>query len=393
MSALLAATIAIVGGTVHTGEGLTVLDATVVIEGDRIVAVGKVAAPAGATVVDARGKVVTPGLIDAHSTLGLVEIAGVGPSNDTDAGGSDPIRAAYRAVDNFNPWSAVIGSQRVEGITTVVATPNGGLLAGQSAAYDLLPDAPPIAPVAIGAGVGGADNGARGSSFLKLREVLEDARRYGADRKAFDQNRFRRVAASRLDLDALQPVLDGTIPLTLSISRRADILTALRLAEEQKIRLVLVGAHEAWTVARELAAAKVGVILDPTANLPLNLDAVHTRADAATRLHAAGVPIALSTFSAHNVRKLRQWAGNAVREGLPPEAALSAITASPADLLGLKAHGRLTEGAVANVVVWSGDPFELSTRAEQVIIRGQVAPTAHRQKALFERYREVPPPY
>ncbi len=391
MTALLTA-IAIVGGTVHTGEGLTVLDATVVIEGERIVAVGKIPAPPGASIVDARGKVVTPGLIDAYSTLGLVEIEAVGPSYDTNAGGH-AVRAAYRAIDSYNPWSPVIPTQRVEGVTTIIATPKGGLFAGQAAAYDLLPTAPPIAPVSIGIGIGGRDGGARGATILKQREVLEDARLYGKGRKAFDQNRFRQVAASRLDLEALQPVLRGEIPLTVRVSRRSDILTVLRLAEEERIKLILVGAHEAWTVADVVAKAGVGVILDPTANLPFNLDAVHTRADAATRLHAAGIPVAISTFSAHNVRKLRQWAGNAVREGLSANAALAAITSVPANLYGLKDHGRLAAGAIANVVVWSGDPFELSTRAEQVIIRGQVAPPMHRQRALFERYRQVPPPF
>ncbi len=393
MTALLSAAIAIVGGTVHTGEGLTIKDATVIIDDGRIVAVGKVTAPAGATVIDARGKIVTPGLVDAQTTLGLVEIEGVGPSNDTNFGGGHPIRAAYRATDAYNPWSPVIGSQRVEGVTTIVAAPVGGLLSGQSAAYDLLGDAPIAAPIAIGAFLGGRDGGSRARAILKLREVLEDARRYGKDRRAFEQNRFRAVAASRLDLEALQPVVAGKLPLTVRVSRRADILTVLRLAAEEKIAIVLVGAHEAWTIADQVAAAKVPILVDVSANLPYNLDAVHTRADAPTLLHKAGVVIALSTFHAHNVRKLRQWAGNAVREGLSHDVALAAVTSVPANIFGLKEHGRIAKGAVANVVVWSGDPFELSTRAEQVIIRGEVAPSMHRQRALFERYRTVPPPY
>lgn len=393
MTALLSAAIAIVGGTVHTGDGLTVKDATVVIDGGRVVAVGKVPAPAGATVVDARGKVVTPGLVDAQTTLGLVEIEGVAPSNDTDLGGRHPIRAAYRAVDAYNPFSPVIASQRVEGVTTIVAAPVGGLVSGQSAAYDLLGDAPIAAPVGIGVFLGGRDDGSRGGAILKLREVLEDARRYGKDRRAFEQNRFRAVAASRLDLEALQPVVAGRLPLTVRVGRRADILTVLRLAREEKVRIVLVGAHEAWLVADQLAAARVPVLVDASANLPFDLDAVHTRADSPALLHAAGVTIALSTFDAHNVRKLRQWAGNAVREGLPFDVALAAVTSVPADIFGLAGHGRIAKGAVANVVVWSGDPFELSTRAEQVIVRGEVAPPMHRQRALFERYRTVPPPY
>ncbi len=393
MTGALLTALAIVGGTVHTGDGQVLENATVVVEGDRVVAIGAVETPKGATVLDARGKVVTPGLVDAVTTLGLVEISGVGPSNDTNMGGPHLVRAANRATDSYNPWSPVVASQRVEGVTTIVATPVGGLLSGQSAAYDLVPGPPVRAPVAIHGFLGGRDGGARGAALLKLREVLEDARRYGKDRKAFEQRRFREVAAGRLDLDALQPIVRGKLPLNVAVHRRADILTVLRIAAEERVRLVLVGATEAWMVAEQIAAAKVPVIVDASANLPSNFDMVHARSDAAALLHRAGVKVVLSTFDAHNVRKLRQWAGNAVRDGLPHAEALKAVTSAPAEVLGIPDRGVLAKGKIANLVVWSGDPFELSTRAEQVVVQGRPVPANHRQRALFERYRTVPPPY
>jgi imidazolonepropionase-like amidohydrolase len=165
------------------------------------------------------------------------------------------------------------------------------------------------------------------------------------------------------------------------------------LAAEERVRLVLVGATEAWMVAEQIAAAKVPVIVDASANLPSNFDMVHARSDAAALLHRAGVKVVLSTFDAHNVRKLRQWAGNAVRDGLPHAEALKAVTSAPAEVLGIPDRGVLAKGKIANLVVWSGDPFELSTRAEQVVVQGRPVPANHRQRALFERYRTVPPPY
>ncbi len=387
-------TIAIVGGTVHTGDGTVLEEATVLVEGEKIVSVGTGPAPAGATVVDAKGKVVTPGLVDAATALGLVEISGVGETNDVAAGGAHPIRAAYRAIDSYNPYSPVIPSQRIEGVTTVATAPRGGLVAGQAAVYDLLPELPPVlAPAAIPVHLGGREGDARGRAILALREVLEDARAYGKDRRAFEQRRFRDVAASRLDLEALQPVVDGELPLAIEVSRRADILTVLRLAREEKIRVVLLRPAEAWMVAGEIAAAAVPVVVDQSQDLPYTMDMVHARADQAARLKAAGVTMAIATFDAHNVRKLRQWAGNAVREGLSHADALAAVTSAPARILGLKDHGVLAAGKAANVVVWSGDPFELSTRAEQVLVRGRPVSGEHRQRALFERYRTVPPAF
>jgi imidazolonepropionase-like amidohydrolase len=387
----LAAVVAIVGGKVMPGDGPAIEGGTVILRDGKIAAVGKgLAVPAGAQVIDATGKVVTPGLVDAMTALGLVEISGVSASNDTSAGG-DLIQAAQRAVDSFNPRSPVIAIQRAHGVTTVVAAQRGGLVSGQAFAFTLDGTViqPSVAMVAH-ARIGG---GHRGRALLKLRELLDDTRTYAKKKKDFDRRALRDLTASRLDLEAMLPVVKGTLPLTLNPTRASDIEAALRFAADEKIQLILWNPLEAWVVAEALAKAQVGVVLDVSANLPSSLDAVKARADAIVRLHAAGVPVAISTFSAHNVRKLRQWAGNAVREGLPHEAALAAVTSVPAALYGLKDRGALRPGLAADVVVWSGDPFELSTRVEALYIAGEALSTGHRQRALFDRFRSVPPAY
>ncbi len=396
MSALVttfAAVVALVGATVHPGDGPALEGATVIVEGDRVTAVGVgLSPPAGATVVDVKGKVITPGLIDAWTGLGAAEVWGVAETVDLDAGGADPVRAAFRVVDALNPRSPTLAIQRAHGVTAVVSAPGGGLIAGQAAAFDLTGRV--LRPsVAMAARFGGGEGTSRGEALLRLREVLDDARTYAAKKRDFEGARLRRLAASRLDLEALQPVLRGELPLAITVHRAADIEALLRFAAEQDVRLVIIGGTEAWLVADALAAARVPVVLDPVANLPGDFDRVHARDDAAAKLAAAGVPLALSTFGLHNVRKLRQWAGNAVRAGLPPADALRAVTAGPAAIAGLTDRGRVAPGQIADLVVWSGDPFELSSRAEQVWIAGERTPDGHRQRALFERYRHVPPPY
>lgn len=390
MNGILFAIIALVGADVHVGDGEVIRGGQILIEGQKITAVGRqIKLPAGAKVIDVSGKVVTPGFIDPASTLGLVEISGVAASNDANAGG-DPIRAAQRATDSYNPHSAVIPIQRAHGVTTILTAHRGGLIGGQAAVYTLNGVSPILAPAGITVHLGGRHEAARGAGVVKLREVLDDARVYARRRGDFERNRSRAFSTSRLDLDALQPVLARKIPLLVAVNRRSDIRVVLDLAREFGVRIIILGGAEAWQEAEALAAAKVPVILDPVANQPANFDAIHTRGDAAVRLTQAGVVVAFSTFSAHNVRKLRQWAGNAVRAGLGHGDALAAVTRNPAQILGLEDRGVIRVGGAADLVVWSGDPFEFSTRVEALYIEGNTVSLAHRQRALFERYRTVP---
>ena len=395
LSTLLAASIALVGATVHPGDGPPVQNATVLIEGDAVVSVtADGAPPAGATVIDARGKVVTPGFIEPWTQLGLVEIEGIESTRDDDAGG-DPVRAAHRVVDAFNAASEVIPVQRAHGITAAVVAPNGGQIAGQAAAFEL--DAPEGGNGLVAANVGlvfsyGASGGLSRSAVLAgLRELFADARAFARNRAAWEKNQYRPLAASHLDLEALQPVLDGQVPLLVHVARKADILAILDLAKTERIRVVLIGATEAWQVADTLARAQVPVVIDPVENAPESFDRLGARADAAALLERAGVTVLLSTFSTHNARKPRQWAGNAVREGMTHAGALRAVTAAPAQVFGLKRLGTLRPGQRADLVVWSGDPFEPLTQVERVLIGGRDISLRHRQRALAERYRLLPP--
>jgi imidazolonepropionase-like amidohydrolase len=392
--------VAIVGGTVHTmGPAGAIENGTVLIENGRIQAVGKdIAIPAGARRIDATGKVVTPGFFDSLSRLGLEEVSAVDESVDTTVK-SDDITAANDVSDALNPRSQVIPVNRVEGLTRVLAAPRTGksLIAGQGAILHLGTESPdflirPRAAMFAALGNAGAklSGGSRAAALLRLREALQDALDYRANRAAFERNGRRSYALSRLDLDALQPVVRGEMPLVISVNRASDIEAALKLAKDYHLKLVLSDAGEGWEVAPQIAAAKVPVLVNVLNNLPSSFDVLGATLENAARLHAAGVQVAFMSGTAHDARNIKQEAGNAVAYGMPWKAALESLTVVPARIWGLAdRYGTLEPGKDADVVVWDGDPLEVTTFADHVFIRGAEIPMDNRQIRLREKYRGV----
>lgn len=403
----LAETVVISGATVHTlGPQGTIRNGMVVIENGRIKAVGaSVPVPAGARPIDARGKVVTPGFLDSFSRIGLVEVNAVEGSDDTETE-DDRITAAFRVADALNPHSALIPVNRVEGLTRVAVMPSTGesLIAGQGALIhlggpgDYLLQTPAAMYATLGEAGANLAGGSRASALLRLREAFEDTRDYIANRKAFEQGERREYALSRLDLEALIPVVEGKLPLVLAVQRASDIQAALRLAREYKLDLILAGATEGWRVASEIAAAKVPVLVNPLDNLPGSFETLGATLENAARLHKAGVTIAFMSGDAHNARNLKQAAGNAVAYGLPWNAALAAMTSVPARIWGLAdSYGTLEPGKDADVVIWDGDPLEVTSYPDAVFIRGVQMPEKTRQTELRDRYKDLsgplPPAY
>ncbi len=375
-------------------------EASVVVEGGKVTRVqagGAGAVPAGCQRVEGLGRVLTPGLIDAYTGLGLTEVSLEETTSDFGARGEEavkePIRAALRAADGINPASALFPVTRLGGVTAVAAVPGGGLVSGQSALVSTdggVRRAQLALHVNLGIAGRNAVSGSRSMVLERLRELLFDAREYGKRRAEFEQNRMRPVAASRLDLEALQPALAGTLPVVVAAERAGDMLAALELAREYGLKLIIAGGDEAWLVAKELAAAKVPVLLQPTQNLPKNFDALSSRLDSAVILREAGVKVLFSTLvDSHQVRTLTQEAGNAVAWGLPHTEALRAITSNVAEAFGVEG-GRIAPGAVADLVLWNGDPLEVSSRPLGMWLAGKQVPLTSRQQALFEKYRMLP---
>ena len=393
-------TVAIVNARILSASTPAIERGTIVVRDGVIAAVGAdVAVPAGARAIDAAGKTVTPGFLESATRIGIVEIELSAEGTADESTTDKELSAAFRVVDAFNPNSTVVPITRVEGITRALVMPagTGDVLRGQGAVIALsgehVPAAATRSPAAMFAVLGEAGaavaGGSRATAMLRLREALQDAQDFAANRAAFDTARRRDYARSRLDLEALQPVLRKEIPLAIQANRASDLMAAMRVADEFKVGLVLMGAAEGWMVAGEIAKRKVPVVVKPLTNLP-EFETLGATLDNAARLSAAGVDLALSTFDTHNARNLRQEAGNAIAYGLDRDRALEAVTLAPARIWGVADRlGSIETGKDADLVIWSGDPFELTTIAESVFIRGREMPKRTRQRLLFERYRDV----
>ena len=230
--------------------------------------------------------------------------------------------------------------------------------------------------------------GARSAAILRLREALQDAADFAANRKAFEAGDRREYSLSRLDLEALVPVVRGELPLVVTADRASDIVAALRLAKELKLRLILAGVAEGWMVAGEIAAADVPVLVEPLDNLPSSFEQLGATIANAARLRTAGVRVAFMNGDAHNARNVRQSAGNAVANGMTWHDALAALTTVPASIWGIaERYGSLEPGKDADLVIWDGDPLEVTTYADVVLIRGVEIPMESRQTLLRDRYR------
>jgi imidazolonepropionase-like amidohydrolase len=423
-----AETVAIVGGHIHTvGPSGEIASGTVVIRDGKIVSVGAGDhVPAGARVIDAHGAVVTPGFIAADAGLAATEVgededaaelgldtAGPGDGTRDLSTQSKNVTAAFDVQYALNPDSTVIPIARLAGITRAIVTPEYGfsggrnaqpreaLFAGQAAVIqlgrgeDLL--VKPHAAMVIDLGEPGGEHagGSRNAAIVELKDILSDVRSYKANKAAYERNQSRAYSLSKADLDALVPVVDGRMPLQVGVQRASDIRTALQLAREEKLKIILDGADEAWMVANEIAAAHVPVILNPTDDLPTNFERIHSSMENAARLEAAGVEIVVANVAeGYRVRELRYLAGDAVAYGLPWNAALKAVTINPARVFGFADRaGSLEPGKDADVVVWSGDPFEPLSQPKAVFIKGQEQPLTSRQLELRDRYRDLNTPY
>lgn len=394
-------TVAIVNATIHTADKAgTLTGATLVMRAGRIVAVGRgVQAPPGATVIDGSGKFVTPGLFAPLSGLGVVEVDGVGETNDRPSG-HKRYGAALDMADAFNPLSQRIPISRVDGVTRALIAPSarrgGSILVGQGAVVSLGSETewlvkPRAAMFAAFGEEGASLSGTRASAVLAIREAFEEVRNAGKPGKPGREPNLDSLLSS-LDIAALRPVLAGQMPLIVSANRASDILAAIALARQYKLRLVIAGGAEGWLVARQLAQYKAGVILDPELQLPEGFDSLGARSDNAQLLAAAGVVVAFSSdkTASYNARNLRQLAGNAINRGLDPDTALAAITLNPAKLYGVDAQlGSLAAGKLADVVLWDGDPFELASYPSAVFIGGERMADGTRQIALRDKYMRM----
>lgn len=373
----------------------------ILIRDGRIAAVGEtVTVPDAATRIDAGGQPVTPGLFAALSGVGLEEIGATGEGNDRSLQGSTDASAALMAADGIYPDSTVIPISRAGGVTRAFSTisPGDGLFGGCGALIMLDGSDDPIfgqcaAHMAV-MGYAGATREAnsRPAAMAAFRRALSDAQAYRDDPFAFARDREPGQLSSA-NAKALVPVIEGEAPLMVQVHGKADIARVLDVAAAFDIDLVLVGAAEAHRLADDLAARNIPVIMNPLGNLPGRFETFDSTLAAAGILEKAGVTVAFYDDDigyTHNARLLPQLAGNAVANGMSHQGALEAITLAPAQIFGVEDRlGTLAPGKVADVVVWDGDPLELTSRPAHVIIGGTAQSLDNRQSALARRYKDL----
>lgn len=400
-----AETLLIKGGKVHTlADAGSFEQADILVRDGRVEAVGPSLDASADRVIDAAGKVVTPGVIAPVSELGLTEIGAASATNDYAVTG-ESIGSAFDPLPAYNPKSTLIPFNRAGGVTRALVLPGIQLwgesagnpqrvFAGRSFAIKLDGGFDSVVATDLGqrAYLGEAGGqlagGSRASAYAKVKNALEEAREYRANRDAIRRGEWRELNHSVADLEALQPLLGGQQPLLVTVNRASDILQAIELAREFDLKLVVLGGAEGWMVADQLAESGVPVIVDAQNNLPISFESLGARLDNAALMAKAGVTVLISGpdyASTHNVYLSRQSAGNAVAYGLPYAEGLKSISANVAEVFGIEG-GAIEPGAVADIVVWSGDPLEVTSYAEEVLIDGEPQSLVNRSTRLRDRY-------
>ena len=381
---------------VDGSEVKTIALKDILIRGDSIAAVGNdLSASDNAQVIDASGRPVTAGLFNAQTQLGLREVSAVDES--VDAASENPmVTASLMIADAYNPSSVAVPYNRMLGVTHGLLQPSKseGLFAGTAAVVHLTDSRGVLvekAAMVVDLGDDGSElaGGSRAAAMALLREAIEDARDYSRNRESYNSGNRRDYKLSRHDLDALIPVVQRRMPMLVRVERAADISRVLKFAKDYRLTLILSGVREGWRVADEIAAAKVPVILDPINNLPTSYETLGARLDNAKLMHEAGVTMMFTGMgwqTTHNAYLVRQSAGNAVANGLPYHIAIQAITVNPARIFGLPGYGQIEKGGRATLVIWSGDPLEVMSNPDLVMIDGQQYPLVSRATRLRDRY-------
>ena len=376
---------------VHTATDRGTLENTdILIRDGVIVRIGKNIVSSRAEEKDLSGKTISPGLIAPQTQLGIVEIELIPETRDD----RSDIYSAGLSIDSaFNPSSTLIPYNLTGGITLSLTSPSSsGLFSGLTSAFSLsgsLEESLISSNMAMSANISGGEDSMAAkiqlledslslSSFFQPKECLE---RYHNNSSLPDG-----VNYSCRDLSALKKVVDKKIPLVVRANRASVILTLIDFAKTNNINLIISGAEEGWRVSRQLAEAEIPVILQPIDNIPNSFNELGSRLDNASMLYKSGVKILIGSHETHNAYLSRQGAGIAVSYGLPWEEALKGLTKNIAEVFKIDKRGSIQPGYIADIVVWSGDPLEVTSFVEQVYLSGESVSTKNRSMRLKERY-------
>jgi imidazolonepropionase-like amidohydrolase len=397
-----AETIAITGGRVVVGDGTAPIDGgTVIIRDGNVIAAGaSLAVPADARRIDAKGKWVTPGVFAGFTRLGLSEVDAVKGTNDK-SGGKSGFSAAIDVAPAIDPFRSPFAVNRAAGVTRAVVAPEAAesIFAGQGAIADLGADSNPVTRARafqfaeFGEDGSALSGGSRAGTHLHFRAMLREAQDYAAGRGNFDDELLKAE-----DAKALLNVLRGETRLLIHVEGANDMLRLIELKRDfPSVKMVFVGASEGWRIAPQLVEARIPVIASALNDLPATFEMLGATQSNIGRMKDAGVQVAIGMINdrdSHQLRYTTQYAGNIVSlqfvpgaTGLTWDEAFAAISSVPADIMGVgDRFGSLKAGKAADVVIWDGDPLELSSAATTVFIDGVEQPLTNRQNRLRDRY-------
>ncbi len=404
---------AIRNARIVTVSGPEIENGTVIIRNGKIEAIGtNVAVPAGATTIDARGLSVYPGMIDAGTAMGLVEV-GQGAAGTVDTAEVGDLNPNAKAIVAVNVHSAHIGVTRVDGVTSAVSLPSGGLISGQGAILNLVGTSPmemAVVPEAVlvinyprtSSGGGGGFFSEQTQTNLtealatanrqveQIRNVLREAEAYGRAQDAYAANKSLPRPDRSVVLEALVPYVRGERPVIFRAERESDLRSVIKFASEMKLKPIILGGDDAAKVTELLKEKNVPVILTGILDLPAREDDFYDSLyETAGKLQQAGVRFCISSGdNGANVRNLPFYAGMAAAFGLSKAEALKAVTLYPAQIMNVADRmGSIEVGKMANLVVTDGDLLETRTHVRHLFIDGREVPLTSRHTDLNDAFK------